>query len=382
MTKTSADTDFDLKLYMVPILNNKSVLNSDFSITTAKFTPQPRFNVGFHYYIHQSYGLFNKKIEELASKTFYWAMNSFEVLLSSQEIKYELIDKVALYLDSDRKELEKVNVIFYQIWEIMVIFNMINKHVNININSPLQDDIRVAVDYYRLKLANKAKITYNTKDSNIAIITVNESNNLLEKESHMYVALMEKITAALHNMNNGGNLIVKLDDTFELPTLKMIQLCKCLFDNVYIYKPYYSRPTSSEKYIICTNFEEKSYSKIAKSLKKAVDEMTNLGDKFVVDFMSDIELDNKLTSTFAYINSKLSGIEHKAKNKILGYIKSDNYFGNEYQEAIKQQQNAVEYFLTHFFPINNNDYVDILKHFINTIKENNDKLIKMHTEIN
>ena len=66
--QTILKDDFDLKLYMMPILNNKSILDSEFEVTMSKFPAQPIFNAGFHYYIHQSYDLFNNAIQKLVGK--------------------------------------------------------------------------------------------------------------------------------------------------------------------------------------------------------------------------------------------------------------------------------------------------------------------------
>ena len=35
-------------------------------------------------------------------------------------------------------------------------------------------------------------------------------------------------------------------------------------------------------------------------------------------------------TTISYINNVLGGIQHRTKNRIMHYINSDDYFGNEY----------------------------------------------------
>lgn len=369
--------DFILKLYMVPILENKHILNSEFDINLSKYPSQPLFEVGFHHFIHQSYELFNNAIKSLSGKSFYWVLNGFEILLSQQENKYELLDKTALYLGITRKEIESMkNInIFFQIWEILIIFNVLNKNANIHIDSIYKNEIQQSIDNFKLKITNKTKITYNPKSCNLAIICIDNYITLLDQEQTSYIDLMEKLVNTLNILDNNGTLILKLNDTFTIPMLKMIQLCKCIFDNVYIYKPYYVRATDSDKYLICINFEEKIYNNIKKKLEKSVKEMRQ-NDKFVVDFMSDIKVSKKLIKMIAYVNGILSGIQHKTKNKIMNYIKSDDYFGDEYQEAAKHQNNCVEYFLSNFFPINNNDYVDLNKKYIRQIKENNELIAK------
>jgi hypothetical protein len=54
---------------------------------------------------------------------------------------------------------------------------------------------------------------------------------------------------------------------------------------------------------------------------------------------------------------------------MLTYIKSKNYSGQEYQDALDNQLKAVEYFSSKFFPINTKDYANIQNEFIDQIKE-------------
>lgn len=376
--------DFNLKLYMMPILNNKVILDSEFEIITSKFPAQPLFNAGFHHYIHQSYVLFEKTMQKLLNKTFYWAINGFETLLSSQEHKYELFDKTALYLDLDRKEIESLKnpAVFYQIWEIMMIFNLLNKNVNMHIDSDKNKrEIEYATESFKLKLANKIKLTYNSKTCNLAILSIDNYSTLLDQETTSFITLMEKYADILSKMDNNGTLIIKLNDVFTLPTIKMIQLCKVLFDNVYIYKPYYVKSTDSDKYLICLNFEEKTYESIKKKLERSIKNM-QIKDGFVIDFMSDIQVSSKLMTTILYINTILCGIQHRTKNRIMKYINSDDYFGNEYQDAIKHQLNCIEYFLANFYPINNNDYLDLQKKYTKTIKDNNAAITEYYSTKN
>jgi hypothetical protein len=376
--------DFVLKLYMMPILNNSVTLDSSFEISTSKFPAQPIFNAGFHYYIHQSYELFEKIIEKLGGKTFYWAINGFETLLSSQEYKYELLDKSAMYLDTTRKEIESLRnqSMFYQMWEILMIFNIMNKNVNMNINTiKYKQEIEKATEFYKLKFANNISLTFGTKTCNLGVICIDEYETLLDQEATSFVSLLEKYVDILAKMENSGSLIIKLNDVFTLPTLKLIQLCKALFDNVYIYKPHYSRATDSDKYLVCLNFEEKSYKSIKKKLEACVAKMDQK-DKFVIDFMSDISVSPKLMTTISYINNILCGIQHRTKNRIMKYINSDDYFGNEYQEAVQHQLNCVEHFFANFYPINNNDYSDLQKKYTKTIKENNFAITKYYTSEN
>jgi hypothetical protein len=369
-TLKTEDVNFALNAYMLPNITNNIVLKSSFDIKMSKYTAQPLFSLGFNYYIHQSYELFDKELQKQGSKTFFWVVNGYELVLNDQDKKNELLNSIKVYLNVDVKE-----PIFLHIWEMLTVFDICSKNNKINIVSTLKEPIESSITNFSKKIS-KSTVEFVNKSYDVGILTFETYKTLLDQESNNFIDLFVGIVNMLDNLKDGGNLIVKLNDTFTIPSIKLIMLCRSLFDNLYIYKPYYSREVLSEKYLVCVNFRTKSYNEISKKLEKCISLINKNKDNYVTDFMSDIDILPEMYVAFTYINMTIANNQHRAKNKIMKYINSENYFGQEYQDYAARQISCTEYFVSHFFPINSNDHSEIKKKFNQNIISNVEKIKK------
>ena len=363
-------SDFDLKKYPLPEIND-DVLKSSYDVYMSKYTAQPHCSIGFNHFIHQSYNKFEETLKETGTKTFFWVVNGFELMLNDQEKKMELINNIKLYLNI--KEID--NLIFLEIWEILMIYKLLNKNPKVNIISEDKNIIKLSLESFFDKINNitnvkSSNISYDTNDCDINIVIDSNNRDSQESESKNFKDILSNTNDALKTIKSEGNLIIKIGDMFTTPTLKLITLLKCLFEQVSIYKPYYSRPTSADKYLICTGFNIDKYNKINKKLEKSVNLINKNTNEFVIDFMSDIDIPKQTLYVITYTNILLSGIQHKEKNKIMKYIKSENYFGQEYQEYVARQIACTEYFLSNFFPLDSKDYATIHKKITDSINKN------------
>jgi len=380
-----SNEQYKLNLYALPALTSspaktEDISKSSFDITMSEYCAQPLLSTGFNYYILQSYDNFNNELSKQGNKTFFWVVNAFEIILTNQERKNELIDSLKLYfkakndnfiVSSDTPSARY----FLHIWEMLVIFDLINQNNKINIVSSEEDAIKKSLELFKDNLSSdKTAIEYKNSNVDLSIITFDDYKTVKEQESFNFIDLFSELVKGLSILNNNGKLIIKLNDIFTLPTLKIILLCQSIFEEVYIYKPYYSRASDSIKYLVCINKNEKAYNNINKKLDKCLTLIKSNNKLFVTDLMSDINVPKQLLHAITYINIYISGEQHKTKNQILKYIKSDNYFGQEYQDYLDRQITSTEYFLSNFCPVNKNDYIEIKKKFTNKIKKTNNEL--------
>lgn len=82
-----------------------------------------------------------------------------------------------------------------------------------------------------------------------------EGNDFNNKEQLHYYLILNEIYSAIYLQKQGGNFILKVFDIFTKTSINLFYLLSLLYENVFIYKPKTSRPTNSEKYIICKNFK-------------------------------------------------------------------------------------------------------------------------------
>ena len=75
---------------------------------------------------------------------------------------------------------------------------------------------------------------------------------------------------------------------------------------------------------------------------------------FTSDIFPDLEISNTLHNQFKYINIKIANKQQIMINKIVLYIKGNNYFGEKYHNYRDEQMKAVNWWVNTFYPDNKN----------------------------
>jgi hypothetical protein len=207
-------------------------------------------------------------------------------------------------------------------------------------------------------------LTDKIKNENILLITANDDLNLYSdnyEEQKSYILIFNEIINAIKIQGYKGNFVLKIFETFTIPTLKMIYILSSFYEEIYIYKPYFSRISNSEKYIICKKFKydkkkDASYldDKI-KLLEKCLNEMKS-EPKFIYDIFSNLILPMDFLDKFKFINIKLANLQQIMINEIIKYIKENNYFGDKYHNFRDKQIEATKWWTQMFFPPSDNLY--------------------------
>jgi 23S rRNA U2552 (ribose-2'-O)-methylase RlmE/FtsJ len=199
--------------------------------------------------------------------------------------------------------------------------------------------------------------------------------NTLEQES--YQLILSEIIAALKVQAVGGSFVLKVFETFTIPSLKLIYLLSSFYKNTYIYKPFYSRPYNSEKYIICKDFKLDQV-KDAEQLKTKIKTLETVLagmdiNKFVYDIFPTLKLPDEYLYKMKLINIKIANTQQIMINEIVKYIKENNYFGEKYHIQINAQIEATKWWVSYFFPPNNvyeKSKEDLMKLMTTTLDKN------------
>lgn len=201
-----------------------------------------------------------------------------------------------------------------------------------------------------------------------------DNENYQEQEG--YQLILAEIVAGLRVQAKGGHFVLKVFETFTIPSIKLIYLLSSFYEETYIYKPFFSRPSNSEKYIICKGFkydqnkDSSLLDKKIKSLEKVLGGMNSI--KFVYDIYPDLDLPAEYVDRFKFINIKIANPQQIMINEIVKYIKENNYFGDKYHMFREKQINATKWWVNNFYPPSNN--------LLAKNKEELEKLIKLSTE--
>lgn len=95
-----------------------------------------------------------------------------------------------------------------------------------------------------------------------------ERSDFNHKELLHYRLILSEIYTAIRLQQTGGTFILKMFDIYTVTNYHLLYLLSQCYSTVFIYKPLTSRPTNSEKYIICKDFRltESEQSIIVKQL--------------------------------------------------------------------------------------------------------------------
>lgn len=88
---------------------------------------------------------------------------------------------------------------------------------------------------------------------------LDEGNDYNNKEQLHFYLIINEIYLALINQDKNGYFILKIFDTYTDTNIHIIYMLSFLYKSINIYKPKTSRPTNSEKYIICNEFTSNQY---------------------------------------------------------------------------------------------------------------------------
>ena len=147
----------------------------------------------------------------------------------------------------------------------------------------------------------------------------------------------------------------------------MLYILTSFYEENYIYKPYYSRESNSEKYIICKNFK---YDQV-KDAKVVEDKLINLEkilenmktNDFVFDIMPELKLPDDFISTFRYLNISIANKQQIMINKIVKYIKENNYYGEKYHNYRNDQIESTKKWISEYYPPDKKILAKKLKEF-------------------
>lgn len=175
--------------------------------------------------------------------------------------------------------------------------------------------------------------------------------NMQEQEA--YALLLGEIVAAISVQAKDGSFVLKLFESFTTLTLKMLYIVTSFYDESYIFKPYTSRPSNSEKYLICKGFK---FDQSSKELQKMISQLEDVLKEFnteqhVNDIFTDYNLPDDFVLLFRKISTKIANNQQIEINKMIDYINGNNYYGTKYHKYRDEQIIATKYWKETFYPI-------------------------------
>lgn len=161
-----------------------------------------------------------------------------------------------------------------------------------------------------------------------------EGTDFNNKEQLHYNLILSEIYSALNLQKTNGHFILKVFDILTETSIHLLYLLSISYKDIYIYKPKTSRPTNSEKYIICKyfhlsndkkeNFIKQLYN-LTNNIKKSNSKYVSftLFDKLPEEFISEIKTINTVL-----LDKQCSHLENAIE------LCNDAEFLNNYDEKL------------------------------------------------
>ena len=184
-----------------------------------------------------------------------------------------------------------------------------------------------------------------------------EKENLQEQEA--YKLIFGQIVTALKINKKGGNFVLKIFDTYTRNTLKYLELLKNFYENVYIAKPFTSRISNSEKYVVCKGLINKLTVTEIKKLEEMVETINKNEQYNIIEIFSEYIIDDKTIDQYKKINLELSKLQYIGINNIIKFINLDNYNGVDYHNFLDKQIKASIFWIELY--LNPKNYNNIYK---------------------
>jgi len=338
------------------------IKNLDFSektenIVFSSVLTYPLFTLGFHSFIHRTRSAM-EITKNLQSKTdFYYVVNPFEPTISNYED--DIKKSTELYF----KNSNKIDSEFLSVWEILFTFDIIDKNSK-NIFLTSNNNLNDIIDLYKdkLNLNTKFNIINNEKTikkgDNIDLIIASntikvEDENFIEQE--FYEEFISDLIKIFKYQGEKGNCIIKYFDSFCIPTLKIIYLISSFYDESFIYKPFISRQSTSERYLILKGFKSnKNVDELIEILENILKSFDN--KNYIFDIFPNLDIPRDYMTFFTFVNTKLVNTQQIMINEIIKYIKENNYFGDKYHIFRDKQIESTKWWIKHFYPPSENIY--------------------------
>lgn len=354
---------YSLLTFKVPV-NDIIPKSKDLAFLSPCMT-QPLFKLGYHYYISRTRETLINIIKKIESKKkFYNIVNNFEPDIQDYNDTIQNLTKIYFNIKSDSYSED-----FYKMWEILNIFNIVsNDKINVGIMNTNLSDCDKAVSNYIDKILNKESSKLNLSNIEIQspqkldsvfkmIKDVSKSKKYMNlivanSDNNNYTTYLGELLATLNCQDKNGNLVFKMFDAFNMVMVKILYILSSLYEQVYIYKPFTSRPSESEKFIVCKKYKYNPDDKNIRSLVSDIEKIIEMseGNKFLNDIFLDIEVPTDFINTIKFINIKLVNIEQIQVNEIIKYIQENNYFGDKYHTFKNNQVESSKWWIETFYP--------------------------------
>lgn len=423
------------QLYELPMLKDNlldQIKKNGFNPVYSKFLAQPQFSNGFNHYIHVSKDkMIFVEDPKYKNKNFYHITNAFEhTITNNAKDKLDIASSSKLYFNlTDNSKLNIVSRAFYKLWEMLMIFDIVpsgsiisahlaeapgsfvqslvfyrekffkkseyvkDEHFVISISEEgvptFKKDFKT--QYSRVKiyeqdggdLTDLKSIDKFTKFSKKADLITADGGFIWKDENYQeqeaYKLIIGEILTALKIQEKNGSFVLKIFEIYTDITIKILSILSSVYSYTFITKPFLSRPSNSERYIVCKGFngvDKIIITRLEELLEEIGSKETN--NMFLADLLPDYTINTQFRRITNISSIILSDIQHNEINKMIKYINAGNYYGDQYHQYLALQQKANDLWTSSFYPLDAQDMKAVKKNIAELFKQS---IIKSNEEV-
>ena len=407
---SSVPNEYKPTIYKLDVSDKKVY---DISPQMSSNIDYPVISLGFQQYLHANVDKMKIIKEFDGKKKVFSTMKLFNPIIYDYDAGIENVSEEYFKLTEHNKILGSG---FYKLWEILPLFEIGNLNEQSFISAHLADNdysFAQATIMYREMFAkkshqkdkhyilaentntnsdnfiksygNKLSITYiPEKDNLITQKTIKSFSSEIEKkvdlvtscgyskwdykithEQDLIKPIIGETVCALNILNDGGCFICRTFETFTMTMCKMIYTIASMFKQVHIVKPLTSDASTSERFIVFQDYvpNQKRLEQFEKVLKICTDNPT----LNVVSIFPDLNIPSDFHTSLLCANTDIANKQLLSINKIVSFIKSQNYYGDMYTSERLAQIGACTYWINVFYP-NKGEHRKMLSILNNVVK--------------
>ncbi|ADO67476.1 putative FtsJ-like methyltransferase [Cafeteria roenbergensis virus] len=416
----------------------KDKLNS--KVRYSNIIAQPEFNLGFHSYIHQTKNKMSITSKLSTKEKFYYIVNPFESdeelltatssFLDIKDNKPEILSRaffkmweiMVVFKLADTKDFSYsalaegpgsfLQAVLHYREKYFELKN--NKFHSITINPEDGKNIDVSrnfLGYYEDKYPNLIKPHKTYKSSKASKYKARDTGDLTDfksisnfrkeikktktfsnlvtadggfawndenyQEQEAYPLIIGQMLSGLMIQEKNGDMVIKMFETFTTVSIKLTYLLSTLYNEIYFYKPYFSRASNSERYLILKGFkyDQKKDKKILDVLFTDLEKILKQfdTDKYITNLFEGMTVPNSFIETIRQFNIMVANKQQKMINLIITYIKENNYFGDKYHQYLDNHKKAIKFWIENFL-VDKNQLKGAHEKWSKYIKEINDNI--------
>lgn len=385
----------------------------------------PLLSLGFQQYLHANVTKMEILKEFKGKKKIYTTMHLFESNIDDYDASIDTVTSEYFKL-TDKQQI--LGTGFYKLWEILAMYDIIPLNSESFVSAHISESdgsLAQATALYRETFAKKShqkdkhhiitskstteidkefiksfgkKITVKQLSSEDTIVNPKIIKSFVEitgkkvdfvtayasldwkykitHEQEITKLIIGEITCALSMLETNGCFVCRVFETFTTTMCKLIYILSLFFNEVFIVKPLMSHASTSEKFIVCKGYKSKQ--KLFEQFEKLIKICYDNPKLNVVNIFPDFILPDDFHTVMMCLNTEIANKQIISINKIVSFIKSQNYFGDVYSDGRLEQINASIYWINLYYP-NKGDYgkmVSLLEKVVKSILENVSLTIK------